>query len=153
MTCRLGDHLLPTLMQQLRQQRPEDFRQSYRQYSEPSMDLYRLHVPVSAWGRESDSLLVSDNRVMIAVDGSIDAATQALEGAMQSGESSLGGALDEAHALVVMEAVQPGLEDMVLLGCEYRIDGLSLLQDPAEAWRLPLYEFPNKSRAADPFVP
>ena len=38
-------------------------------------------------------------------------------------------------SLVVYPAELPGLEGMVLLGCKYRIEGLTLLDDPAEAWR------------------
>ena len=137
LTCRLSDTALQMLVQQLRQQRPADFDQSYRQYSAPAMDLYRLHAPVSAWGHDSESVLISDSQVMMAVEGSMDSVSTRLESALQSSESPMGGALDEAHALVVMDAEQPGLEGMVLLGCEYRVPGLSLLRDPADAWRLP----------------
>lgn len=136
LTCRLADTALPALMPQLRQQRPDDFNQSYRQYSTPMMDLYRLRNPVGAWGHVSDSVLVSENRVMIAVEGAMEAVSAKLESTLQSSAWPLGGALDEAHALVVMHAGQPGLEGMVLLGCEYRIEGLSLLEGPAAASRV-----------------
>ena len=137
LTCRVGEAALPGLMQQLRQQRPDDFGQSYRQYSAPPMDLYRLSAAVTAWGHDSDSVLISDTRIMMAVEGSMDAVSATLESALQSSESPLGGALDDAHALVVMDAGQPGLEDMVLLGCEYRAPGVSLLQNAEDTWRLP----------------
>ncbi len=78
LTCRLADTGLPALMPQMRQQRPDDFNQSYRQYSTPSMDLYRLRNPVGAWGHVSDSVLVSGNRVMIAVEGAMDAVSERL---------------------------------------------------------------------------
>jgi len=136
LTCRLGDTALPALMPQLRQQRPGDFNQSYRQYSTPSMDLYRLRNPAGAWGHVSDSVLVSDNRVMIAVEGAMDAVSATLESALQSSAWPLGGVLDEAHALVVMDAGQPGLEGLVLPGCACRIEGLSLLANPAGTWRV-----------------
>ncbi len=65
--------------------------------------------------------------------------------ALQSSAWPLGGVLDEAHVLVVMEAGQPGLEGMVLLGCEYRIEGLSLLEGPAAAWRVRGTDMPVES--------
>lgn len=153
LTCRLGGESLPVLMQQLRRQRPDDFQQAYRQYSTPAMDLYRLRTPLNAWGLDSDSVLISDSRVMMAVEGSMDAVAEALETALQSTESPLGGALDEAHALVVMNAGQPGLEGMVLLGCEYRMPGLSLLQDPADAWPIPQPDIVTESPAMRPVAP
>ncbi len=91
---------------------------------------------MDAWGHVSDSVLVSDNRVMIALEGAMDAVSATLESALQSSAWPLGGVLDEAHALVVMDAGQPGLEGMVLLGCEYRIEGLSPLANPAGTWRV-----------------
>lgn len=152
LTCRLPDTALPALLSQLRQQRPDDFNQSYRQYSAPSMDLYRLKNAVAAWGQGSDSVLVSENRVMIAVEGTMDAVSSTLEMALQSIESPLGGALDEKHALVVMDATLPGLEGRVLLGCEYRIEGLSLLVDPSQAWRLHR-DRPHVESAGTPSTP
>ena len=54
--------------------------------------------------------------------------TAQLEHALeQSSESPLSGALDDQHALVIFNAESPGLEGMVLLGCEYRIPDISLL--------------------------
>ncbi len=95
-----------------------------------------LEDPVQAWGNESDTIVISPNRVMVAVEGSLDAVTAQLEQSLaQSSQSPLSGALDDKHALVIFEADQPGLEGMVLLGCEYRIPEISLLDDPADAWR------------------
>lgn len=153
LTCRLGRESLPVLMQQLRRQRPDDFQQTYRQYSTPAMDLYRLRTPFNAWGLDSDSVLISDSRVLMAVDGTMDAVAEALETALQSSESPLGGALDEVHALVVMDADQPGLEGMVLLGCEYRMPGVSLLLDPADAWRVPPKDIVTESPTIKPGAP
>ncbi|HYM86725.1 MAG TPA: hypothetical protein VET30_08285, partial [Pseudoxanthomonas sp.] len=95
-----------------------------------------LEAPVQAWGNESDAILIEPNRVMMAVEGTLDEVTAKLEHALeQSSESPLSGALDDQHALLIFEAEQPGLEGMVLLGCEYRIPDVSLLDDPADAWR------------------
>jgi hypothetical protein len=75
---------------------------------------------------------------MMAVQGSLDAVTAQLEHALeQSSESPLSGALDDQHALVIFNADAPGLEGMVLLGCEYRIPDISLLENPDDAWRKP----------------
>jgi hypothetical protein len=100
------------------------------------MDVYRLEDPVQAWGNESDTIVIGSNRVMVAVKGSLDTVTAQLEHSLeQSSQSPLSGALDDKHALVIFKAEQPGLEDMVLLGCEYRIPDISLLDDPADAWK------------------
>ena len=136
LTCRIGYDRYPGVMGEIRHERPEDFRQTYRQYSAPMMDVYRLEDPVQAWGNESDTIVIAPNRVMVAVEGSLDAITAQLEQSLeQSSQSPLSGALDDKHALVIFKAEQPGLEGMVLLGCEYRIPDISLLDDPADAWR------------------
>lgn len=134
--CRLGEDRYPNLIEQLRQERPRDFQQVYRQYSEPMLDLYQLESPVQAWGHDSDVLLIASNRVMMAVQGSLEDVTARLERALeQSKQSPLSGALDDKHALVIYNAALPGLEGMVLLGCEYRIPNVSLLDNPDDAWR------------------
>jgi hypothetical protein len=136
LTCRIGNDRYPGLMEEIRNEREEDFRQTYRQYSAPMMDVYHLEDPVQAWGNESDTIVIGVNRMMLAVKGSLDAVTAQLEHSLeQSSQSPLSGALDDKHALVIFEAEQPGLEGMVLLGCEYRIPDTSLLDDPADAWR------------------
>lgn len=136
LTCRVPYERYPNLMQQLRRERAADFTQTYRQYSDPAMDLYQLQARVHAWGNESDAIVIASNRVMMAVAGPLEEVTQRLEHALeQSSQSPLSGALDDQHALVIFEARRPGLEGMVLLGCEYRIPDISLLDDPADAWR------------------
>ncbi|KAF1717995.1 hypothetical protein CSC74_03600 [Pseudoxanthomonas yeongjuensis] len=136
LTCRIGNDRYPGLMEEIRNERPQDFRQTYRQYSAPMMDVYHLEDPVQAWGNESDTIVIGPNRVMVAIKGSLDAVTAQLEHSLeQSSQSPLSGALDDKHALVIFEAEQPGLEGMVLLGCEYRNPGISLLDDPADAWK------------------
>ncbi len=136
LTCRIGNDRYAGLMEEIRHERPQGFHQTYRQYSTPMMDVYRLEVPVQAWGNESDTIVIGPNRVMVAVEGSLDAITAQLEHSLaQSSQSPLSGALDDKHALVIFEADQPGLEGMVLLGCEYRIPEISLLDDPEDAWR------------------
>ncbi|HEX7801724.1 MAG TPA: hypothetical protein VF471_03070 [Pseudoxanthomonas sp.] len=136
LTCRISYERYPGLMQEIRDEREEDFRQAYRQHSQPMLDVYRLEEPVSAWGNESDTIAIAPNRVMMAVQGSLDTVTTQLERALeQSSESPLSGALDDQHALVIFNADAPGLEGMVLLGCEYRIQDISLLENPDDAWR------------------
>lgn len=136
LTCRVPDARYATLMQQLRRERPEDFVQAYRQYSDPPMDLYRLQNPISAWGNTGDTILISANRVTMAVVGDLDEVTGKLESALEkSSDSPLSAALDDQHALVIFAASQPGLEGSVLVGCEYRMEGVSLLDDPEDAWR------------------
>ena len=136
LTCRIGDDRYPGLMEEIRNERQEDFRQTYRQYSMPMVDVYRLQDPVQVWGDESDTIVIGSNRVMVAVEGSLEAITAQLEHSLeQSSQSPLSGALDDKHALVIFRAEQPGLEGMVLLGCEYRIRDISLLDDRADAWR------------------
>ena len=136
LTCRIGNDRYSGVMEEIRNERQVDFRQTYRQYSTPMMDVYRLEDPVQAWGNESDTIVIGPNRVMVAVEGSLDTITAQLEHSLaQSSQSPLSGALDDKHALVIFEADQPGLEGMVLLGCEYRIPEISLLDDPEDAWR------------------
>ena len=138
LTCRISYERYPGLMQEIRDEREEDFRQPYRQHGQPMLDVYRLQEPVSAWGNASDVIVIAPNRVMMAVQGSLDAVTAQLERALeQSSESPLSGALDDQHALVIFNAEAPGLEGMVLLGCEYRIPDISLLENPDDAWRKP----------------
>lgn len=138
LTCRISYERYPGLMQEIRDEREDDFHQAYRQHSQPMLDVYRLEEPISAWGNESDVIVIAPNRVMMAVKGSLDAVTAQLEHALeQSSESPLSGALDDQHALVIFNADAPGLEGMVLLGCEYRIPDISLLENPDDAWRKP----------------
>lgn len=138
LTCRISYERYPGLMQEIRDEREEDFRQAYRQHSQPMLDVYRLEEPVSAWGNQSDIIVIAPNRVMMAVAGALDTVTSQLEHALeQSSESPLSGALDDQHALVIFNADAPGLEGMVLLGCEYRIPDISLLENPEDAWRKP----------------
>ncbi|HEY5971240.1 MAG TPA: hypothetical protein VIT22_04570 [Pseudoxanthomonas sp.] len=134
LTCRIGRERYPLLMEQLRAERPQDFAQTYRQYSEPMMDEYRLLAPVRALGHDSDAIVIAPNRVMMAVAGSLEEVTTQLEHALAK-ESPLSGALDKRHGLVIYAATQAGLEGMVLLGCEYRIPKVSLLDNPSDAWR------------------
>lgn len=138
LACRISNERLPGLMEEFREERAHAFAQTYRQYSAPMMDLYQLDEPVQAWGNTSDAIVIADQRVMMAVSGSLDDVTSQLEHALENSSASpLSGALDDQHALVIFKADQRGLEGMVLLGCEYRIPGLSLLDDPRDAWRKP----------------
>lgn len=138
LACRIAYARYPGLMREIREEREDDFLQAYRQYSDPMLDVYALGEPVQAWGNASDTIVVAPNRVMMAVKGTLDAVTAKLEHSLEeSSESPLSGALDDQHALVIFEATQPGLEGMVLLGCEYRIPDISLLEDPEDAWRKP----------------
>ena len=138
LACRISNERLPGLMEEFREERAHAFAQTYRQYSAPMMDLYQLDEPVQAWGNTSDAIVIADQRVMMAVSGSLDDVTSQLEHALESSSASpLSGALDDQHALVIFKAEQPGLEGMILLGCEYRIPGFSLLDDPRDAWRKP----------------
>ena len=74
--------------------------------------------------------------LMLAVTGSLEEVTQRFEQALQqSSQSPLSMALDDQHALVIFSATQPGLEGTILLGCEYRMPGISLLENPEDAWR------------------
>ncbi|RZA35158.1 MAG: hypothetical protein EOP92_11945 [Lysobacteraceae bacterium] len=148
LTCRVSEARYLSLMKLLRRERPEDFSQAYRQYNDPPMDLYRLQMPVNAWGNTGDTIVVSPNRVTMAVDGELEEVTRKLETALEeSTQSPLAAALDDKHALVIFQAGQPGLERSVLVGCEYRIEGVSLLDDPEDAWRRPL---PAKAASATP---
>lgn len=136
LTCRISGERYPGLVEELRKERPGDFAQTYRQYSKPMMDLYQMQAPVSAWGNESNAIVIAVDRVMMAVAGPLEQVTARLEQSLeQSSQSPLSGALDDQHALVIFDADQPGLEGMVLLGCEYRIPGISLLDNPMDAWR------------------
>jgi hypothetical protein len=136
LTCRTSIADVPGLLPRLRRERPTEFVQTERQYSAPMMDLYRLEEPVQAWGHLSDAVLITDNRVLLLVDSPIEQATTQLERALEeSKDAPLSGALDDAHALVVYAAEQPGLQGRTLVGCEYRMPSLSLLADPDDAWR------------------
>ena len=138
LACRISSERLPGLMEEFREERANAFAQTYRQYSTPMMDLYQLDEPVQAWGNASDAIVIADQRVMMAMRGSLEDVTKQLEQSLEdSSESPLSGALDDQHALVIFKGDQPGLEGMVLLGCEYRISGMSLLDDPRDAWRKP----------------
>ena len=165
LTCRSDGAGLPNLLPSLRRERPEEFRQTDRQYAQPVMDLYRLQDPVQAWGNSGDAVAITQDRVMLAVRGSMEEVSQRIDQALEDSRAApLPGVLDDAHALVVYPADLPGLDDMVLLGCEYRIEGLALLDDPADAWRKPslpsgLADAPAKPkpeatpRAASPVPP
>lgn len=138
LTCRSDNVTLPGLLSRLRRERPNDFVQTDRQYSHPAMDLYRLEFPVHAWGHISDSVVITENRVLMVVPGPVDAATKRLEERLaDSAAQPLSGALDDQHALVLYEEQRPGLQQRVLIGCEYRLQGLSLLENPEDAWRVP----------------
>jgi len=136
LTCRTSIAHLPTLLTRLRRERPTEFVQTERQYSAPMMDLYRLQDPVQAWGHRSDAVVITDNRVLLLVNSPIEQATAQLERALEeSKDAPLAGALDDAHALVVYPAEHPSLQGRSLVGCEYRMSDVSLLTDPADAWR------------------
>ncbi|WP_436043105.1 hypothetical protein [Pseudoxanthomonas sp. LjRoot143] len=138
LTCRTATADLPALLQRLRRERPLEFIQTERQYSAPMMDLYRLDAPVEAWGHRSDAVVITDNRVLLLVDSPIEQASAQLERALEeSRDAPLSAALDDAHALVVYPGEHPGLQGRSLVGCEYRMPALSLLADPADAWRTP----------------
>lgn len=136
--CRTTGTDLGGLLPRLRRERPAEFVQTERQYGNPPMDLYRLDDPVQAWGHRSDAIVITDNRVLLLVDDPIDQAAAQLERALEeSRDAPLSGALDEYHALVVYAGERPGLQGRTLIGCEYRMPGVSLLADPADAWRTP----------------
>ncbi len=138
LTCRTASGDLITLLQRLRRERPTEFTQTERQYSAPMMDLYRLAEPVLAWGHHSDAVVITDNRVLLLVDDNIEQAAAQLERALEeSRDAPLSGALDDFHALVVYPGEHAGLRQRTLIGCEYRMPGVSLLADPADAWRIP----------------
>ncbi|MGN6225548.1 hypothetical protein [Pseudoxanthomonas sp.] len=137
LTCRSGPEIT-RLLSRLRRDRPHDFVQTERQYSDPPMDLYRLEIPVQAWGQQSDSVVITANRVLMVVDGSADAVARALEANLSdSAATPLSGPLDDQHALVLYTEERPGLQQRVLIGCEYRLPELSLLDNPDDAWRKP----------------
>ncbi|WP_142124885.1 hypothetical protein [Pseudoxanthomonas sp. 3HH-4] len=138
LACRTASGDLATLLQRLRRERPTEFTQTERQFSAPMMDLYRLAEPVLAWGHHSDAVVITDNRVLLLVDDSIEQAAAQLERALEdSRDAPLSGALDDFHALVVYPGEHAGLRQRTLIGCEYRMPGVSLLADPADAWRIP----------------
>ena len=152
LTCRSDSARLWSLLPRLRRERPDEFAQAYRQYSQPMMDLYQLQAPVQAWGNIGDAVTITPNRMMLAVRGSMEEISARIDRELEaSRESPLPGVLDNAHALVVYPAELPGLEGMVLLGCEYRIEGLSLLDDPTGAWRR--YAPSPSTDASRPAVP
>ena len=152
LTCRSDSARLWSLLPRLRRERPDEFAQAYRQYSQPMMDLYQLQPPVQAWGNIGDAVAITQNRMMLAVRGSMEEISARIDRELEaSRESPLPGVLDNAHALVVYPAELPGLEGMVLLGCEYRIEGLSLLDDPTDAWRR--YAPSPSTDASRPAVP
>lgn len=129
LSCRTDLTDMPGLLGRLREERPADFIQAQRQYATPMMDSYRLRDAVSAWGSRSDTVVITDDRVLLAIAGDMPAVTAELEKHLQaSADAPLAAALDEQHALVVYQSDQPGLQDLVLVGCEYRLPGLSLLQ-------------------------
>lgn len=136
LSCRSATAALPTLLTRLRHERPDEFMQTDRQYSQPIMDLYRLQMPIQAWGNEGDTIAITQNRVMLAVHVGMEEVSERIDRELEaSRDSPLPTVLDDAHALVVYAADQPGLEGFTLLGCEYRIDELMLLDNPADAWR------------------
>ena len=136
LACRIDAPRLAQLLRVLRSERPGEFTQAYRQYRAPDQDLYQLDAPVQAWGNESTAVVIAENRVMLAVTGSQEEVTGRLEQALQqSSQSPLSVVLDDQHALVIFSATQPGLEGTTLLGCEYRMPGISLLDNPEDAWR------------------
>lgn len=138
LTCRTAIADLPRLLPRLRLERPTEFVQTERQFNAPMMDLYRLEEPVQAWGHQSDAVVITDNRVLLLVNTPIEQATAQLERALEeSKDAPLSAALDDAHALVVYPGEKPGLQGRTLVGCEYRMPSLSLLADPADAWRTP----------------
>lgn len=142
LTCRSGPEVA-RLLARLRRDRPDDFVQTERQYSDPPMDLYRLEVPVQAWGQQSDAVVVTANRVLMVVNGSADEVARVLETSLAGSEAPLSGPLDDQHALVLYTEERPGLQQRVLIGCEYRLPELSLLDDPDDAWRkAPIPEAP-----------
>jgi hypothetical protein len=136
LTCRMSVVDIAGLLSRLRRERPDEFVQTERQYSAPMMDLYRLAEPARAWGHASDAIVITDNRVLMLVDGPLDQAAAQLEQELErTRDAPLSGALDDQHALVIYASGLPGLEARTLIGCEYRIEGLSLLEDPQDAWR------------------
>lgn len=138
LTCRTTVADLARLLPRLRRERPTEFVQTERQFSAPMMDLYRLEEPVKAWGHESDAVVITDNRVLLLVDSPIEQATAQLERTLEeTKDAPLSGALDDAHALVVYAGEHPSLRGRTLMGCEYRLPDISLLADPADAWRTP----------------
>ncbi len=137
LTCRSGPEIA-RLLSRLRRDRPDDFVQTERQYSDPPMDLYRLEIPVRAWGQQSDAVVITANRVLMVVDGSTDEVAHALEASLSGSDATpLSGPLDDQHALVLYSEERPGLQQHVLIGCEYRLPDLSLLDNPDDAWRKP----------------
>ena len=154
LTCRADTTRLSNLLPRLRHERPDEFVQTDRQYSQPVMDLYRLQLPVQAWGNVGDAVAISANRVMLAVRGGMEEVSARIDRELEASlESPLPGVLDATHALVVYPADLPGLEGVVLLGCEYRIEGLSLLDDPVEAWRKPASLDPATQSTTPPEPP
>ena len=136
LTCRTSVVDISGLLSRLRRERPDEFVQTERQYAAPMMDLYRLAEPARAWGHYSDAIVITDNRVLMLVDGPLDQAAAQLERELErTRDAPLSGALDDQHALVIYASELPGLEARTLIGCEYRIEGLSLLEDPQDAWR------------------
>lgn len=136
LTCRTAIVDIAGLLPRLRRERPDEFVQTERQYASPMMDLYRLNEPVRAWGHESDGVIITSNRVLLVVEGPLEQAAAQLEHELQrTQDAPLSGALDDQHALVVYAGEQPGLDTRTLIGCEYRIPGLALLDDPQDAWR------------------
>ncbi|MGX5731746.1 hypothetical protein ACWKWK_14585 [Pseudoxanthomonas beigongshangi] len=135
LTCRSGPEIA-RLLSRLRRDRPDDFIQTERQYSDPPMDMYRLEIPVQAWGQQSDAVVITANRVLMVVDGSADEVARTLEASLSGSDATpLSGPLDDQHALVLYTEERPGLQRRVLIGCEYRLPDLSLLDDPDDAWR------------------
>ena len=82
LACRIDETRFPQLMRTLRGERAREFSQTYRQYSAPDLDLYQLDAPAQAWGNQSTAVVIAENRVMLAVTGSLDEVTQRLEQAL-----------------------------------------------------------------------
>ncbi len=100
----------------------------------------RLHREEIAYILEhsGSAVVITDDRVLLLVDAPIDTASMRLEQSLaDSREAPLSGALDDLHALVVYAGEHPGMQQRTLIGCEYRMPGLSLLANPDDAWRTP----------------
>ncbi|WP_245487094.1 hypothetical protein [Rhizobium leguminosarum] len=127
LTCELPSGEVKNLPADLEASVP-GFAAPKKEFALPSMNLYSLEKPISAFGYTSSEVLIQPGRILLAISGTnLDAVIKSQE--LTVADIDILPALKQVGLNTAIIAFRSGQEDLaskVLLGCEYRM--------PEAAW-------------------
>ena len=116
--CKLADKDLASMMRALAAANPGMAKPAF-QYGAPTVNVYQLAAPVTAFGYSSSTIAVMPGRILLAVSGTSLAAASARLKLEEQSFSPASRTVRPTVSVVAFQLSHKALEGKLLLGCEY----------------------------------